>query len=249
MEDLKNKLFEILLQVKTQLGGGNAVPENTKKLIQQTLKKHHDGVGIYNTHSDEYEFIFWYQDGAVPFNNPTIARSQLEENIHPFDRQYILSGKLQAAQRIKKAASTEWLDFVLMFECRVKDKHGNYRRMHLQYKVLELDQNNKISLILLLMNDVGEINSNSCARGMTLVNCNSGKRIRLDKKTSLSNTEIKVIGLLAKGCNSEQVAQKLIISVKTVEAHRTNIRQKLDAINVGHATNYARLIMVCCGES
>jgi DNA-binding NarL/FixJ family response regulator len=43
---------------------------------------------------------------------------------------------------------------------------------------------------------------------------------------SLSNRELEVLSLIAKGLSSETIAATLSLSVKTVEAHRGNIRTK-----------------------
>lgn len=50
--------------------------------------------------------------------------------------------------------------------------------------------------------------------------------------TRLSNREKEVLALLVNGDSNKQVAQKLCISPRTVEAHRANILQKIGATNV-----------------
>lgn len=44
----------------------------------------------------------------------------------------------------------------------------------------------------------------------------------------LSKREIEILPLIAKGYGNKDIAQKLFVSVKTVEAHKTHIMQKLD---------------------
>lgn len=44
---------------------------------------------------------------------------------------------------------------------------------------------------------------------------------------SLSNREIQVFQLIGQGFNTQQIARKLTLSVKTVEAHRTHIKRKM----------------------
>lgn len=49
----------------------------------------------------------------------------------------------------------------------------------------------------------------------------------LDKITSLTKTERKVINAIADGFTTPQIAQKLFVSKKTIENHRVNISRKL----------------------
>lgn len=51
-------------------------------------------------------------------------------------------------------------------------------------------------------------------------------------KNVLSEREIEIVQLIAQGLSSQQVADKLFISVRTVETHRKNILSKLNLNNV-----------------
>jgi DNA-binding NarL/FixJ family response regulator len=55
----------------------------------------------------------------------------------------------------------------------------------------------------------------------------------------LSGRERQVLGLLAEGATSKEVAQRLGLSVKTVENHRARILEKLDAANTAAAIGLA----------
>ncbi len=55
----------------------------------------------------------------------------------------------------------------------------------------------------------------------------------------LTNRENEILQLLTEGKTTKQIAQDLFISVKTVEAHRTNIMHKLDIKNLPELTKYA----------
>jgi len=44
---------------------------------------------------------------------------------------------------------------------------------------------------------------------------------------SLTNREQEILKLLAKSCSAAEIAEKLIISIHTVETHRKNLRKKL----------------------
>ena len=55
---------------------------------------------------------------------------------------------------------------------------------------------------------------------------------------SLSDREREVLQLMAEGNSTKQIAQKLHISVKTVETHRRQIMSKLDIHTIAELTKY-----------
>jgi len=55
----------------------------------------------------------------------------------------------------------------------------------------------------------------------------------------LSQRELEVLKLIAEGCTNKAVADRLFISVKTVEKHRANIMAKLDLHTPQALTAYA----------
>jgi len=56
---------------------------------------------------------------------------------------------------------------------------------------------------------------------------------------SLTSREREVLQLIAEGHTSREIAEILFISVKTVDAHRSHIMEKLDLHNVADLTRYA----------
>lgn len=55
----------------------------------------------------------------------------------------------------------------------------------------------------------------------------------------LSNRELEVIQCLAKGCSDKKIAEKLYISLRTVETHKKNIREKLNINSTAELVIYA----------
>jgi DNA-binding NarL/FixJ family response regulator len=55
----------------------------------------------------------------------------------------------------------------------------------------------------------------------------------------LTPRELEVLKLIAEGCTSKEIADRLVISVKTVERHRQNILDKLDLRDRVQLTRYA----------
>lgn len=60
-----------------------------------------------------------------------------------------------------------------------------------------------------------------------------------DEEITLSSRESEVLKLIAEGLSTKDVAEKLCISVKTVETHRRQIMQKTKYSSVAELTKYA----------
>ena len=56
---------------------------------------------------------------------------------------------------------------------------------------------------------------------------------------SLTNREKEILSYIADGLNNTQIAEKLFISARTVDTHRTNIMQKLDIHDAANLVRYA----------
>lgn len=62
---------------------------------------------------------------------------------------------------------------------------------------------------------------------------------RMDALNILTPREMEVLKLVAEGSTSQEVADRLVLSVKTVQAHRANIMEKLGLRDVTHLVRFA----------
>jgi DNA-binding NarL/FixJ family response regulator len=76
--------------------------------------------------------------------------------------------------------------------------------------------------------------SNSQANGLPLTYL----RRKMERR-SLTKRETEVVRLVSQGHKNREVAEKLGISVKTVETHRSNVMNKLALRNVVELIRYA----------
>jgi len=63
--------------------------------------------------------------------------------------------------------------------------------------------------------------------------------VQTDGQSQLGRREREVLGLLAEGLRTQDIADRLHISAGTVEVHRRNIMRKLDLHTVAELTKYA----------
>ncbi|MBU1008555.1 MAG: response regulator transcription factor, partial [Bacteroidetes bacterium] len=60
-----------------------------------------------------------------------------------------------------------------------------------------------------------------------------------DKKAMLTEREIEILKLIAEGLSNKEIGDKLFISHRTVDTHRTNLMKKLDVSNIAGLIRYA----------
>ena len=85
----------------------------------------------------------------------------------------------------------------------------------------------------------GEIYVSPQVADQLLRRVRSGQTPDMDPIASLTNRELEVFELIGKGLTMKQIAQKLEISQKTVEAHRDGIKGKLNLKNSLEVTRRA----------
>src|SRR6185369_13779066 len=61
----------------------------------------------------------------------------------------------------------------------------------------------------------------------TIVDIFSGRRETASPVEKLTDREFEVFQLIGRGLSTKEIADRLHVSVKTVEVHRVNIKQKL----------------------
>lgn len=91
----------------------------------------------------------------------------------------------------------------------------------------------------------GVLKGNYClSPGMTnrlLQRASCNRRLDEDPVDRLTNRELEVFEMIGQGMTTRQIARKLELSPKTVEAHRENIKAKLDLKNSGELSRRAVL--------
>jgi DNA-binding NarL/FixJ family response regulator len=55
----------------------------------------------------------------------------------------------------------------------------------------------------------------------------------------LSPRQVEILKLIAAGCTTKEIAQKLGITIKTVDAHRTSLMKELDIHEIAGLVRYA----------
>jgi DNA-binding NarL/FixJ family response regulator len=70
-----------------------------------------------------------------------------------------------------------------------------------------------------------------------------------ENPAGLTNRELEVLPLLAQGLRNAEIAQRLVVTPKTVDHHVSSILSKLGATNRGQAAAVAARLGVVAGEA
>jgi DNA-binding CsgD family transcriptional regulator len=182
--------------------------------------------------------------------DPTLAESDINYTnslIHPDDLPILLkAGIYYISMGFALPEKMSSKDYKAIFEFRVKGKDGTYVRIIEQQIPLEFDKSGNVWLALSMVDLApdNDLDEPFCGR---LVNQRIGELFYFppneapsQQTNSLSNREMEILQLISRGLISKEIADKLYISVNTVNTHRQRIIEKLDVNNTYEAIRYAR---------
>jgi DNA-binding CsgD family transcriptional regulator len=166
--------------------------------------------------------------------------------MHPDDLTHLNNVSWQFFELILRVDPVwrEQMKFIkLIMDYRTLGKDGNYVRVIEQHKLLELDIYGNAWLSMSILDLSPDQDLNSLCR-YRLVNTQTGELYLFPSKESitehrLSFREKEILQLLSTGLISKQIADKLFISVNTVNTHRQRIIEKLSVSNTAEAIKYA----------
>ncbi|MGD9493236.1 MAG: LuxR C-terminal-related transcriptional regulator [Bacteroidales bacterium] len=135
----------------------------------------------------------------------------------------------------------------LVAEYRIRNRQHEYIRVVEQFQAIELDKRGNVWLALCFM-DISpnqELNEPFRCKAMNfsteeMMDWETEKKaINPANEETLSPRESEILHLIASGMMSKEIADKLFISVHTVNTHRQRILEKLGADNSREAIIYA----------
>jgi DNA-binding CsgD family transcriptional regulator len=223
--------------------------------IQQNLLVQLSGVenssmAVFDMHLGRYAFVRSKFDSELhyPFNDAFKKGPEYFFGLMPDeDLQFTIDTVKKAFGFLAGLAEEERKQYKLIFEFRLSDPAGNLFRFLQQCLVLECDRDGRIWMVLIL-NDLVPNRPSEQELLRKLVHMPSG-RICLFRDAPagsperfLSKRETEVLGLLSQGMQSQEISDRLFISVNTVNNHRQRIIGKLNAENTHEALRFARTI-------
>ncbi len=156
----------------------------------------------------------------------------MQEFIHPDDTIYCDSMISQFMDYAKTQSSDHIKNLRALLSYRIKKKDGQYTRVLEQNSIVKVSHTGDV-----LMNfgsvSIMPLIPNSMSTAGAIIDISSGEQIMLlDDKTKeiphLTKREKQIVGLIATGYMNKEIANKLYISLRTVETHRKNVIKKLE---------------------
>jgi DNA-binding CsgD family transcriptional regulator len=194
----------------------------------------------YDFASENFSHIFGYNSTSIK----TIREQGdlLEERIHPDDRGQLTVYQIEHGQFIYSLPPEERSDYQQIFQYRILDVKGQYVNVISRHQVIEKDKSGKAWIIMGII-DISPDQTPSTKIKRTVINRKTSEiltsaLIPTDKQ--LTSREKELLLLIRQGLLSKEIADKLGLSIYTVNNHRKNILAKLNVNNVIEAINLAR---------
>ena len=172
------------------------------------------------------------------------GHAYIDNRLHPDDLEHLNRSSsffFSLILKLKKDDPKNIEHYKFIMDYRTKGKDGQYMRVIEQHKILEFDSSGNLWLSLGIMDLSPDQDLQTMCR-YRMVNVKTGEVYHFpkeDPEVVLSLREQEVLQLIARGLISKQIADKLFISVNTVNTHRQRIIEKLKVSNTAGAIQYA----------
>jgi len=221
-----------------------------RNLLIKIAKVENSSLTVYDLNRKQYilsDSKFESKTGYSLNHEYKVNPDHFYKMMHPEDFPFVLETTIKTLFFLNDLPAQEKTDYKLIIDFRLSDKNGKYVRFIQQVVVLELDRSGKIWLLLKLV-DLASDDAGNEPSQRKLLNMKTGKLYLFNdiennpSENLLSKREIEVLGLISQGLKSKNIADRLFISVNTVNNHRQNILSKTKSANTSHALFYAKQI-------
>lgn len=171
----------------------------------------------------------------------SIWEDELLNKVHPEDLEKKYKLEFDFFQLLNTIDVTDRKDYQVITKLRIKKKDGKYAFVQHRLIYVASSEDGSIWLALCLYNLIFDHPEFEIPQGVILNN-RTGKVIKDNEDrfgTLLSLREKEVLQLIKYGRRSKEIADKLSLSINTVNRHRQNIFRKLNVTNAMEACKVA----------
>ncbi len=205
-------------------------------------------ISIFDLYRKDHVFISGKFASMLGYNPEEIKQKGsdfFDQLIHPEDYYLLMKNGIELLRLAFSVPVNNRKDYKQISDYRIKNAKGSYIRVIEQHQALELDQSGNIWLALSLL-DCSPDQDVSSGIKSRIYNFKTGEFISLPESEApsgdrfkLSKREKEILRLVQEGLPSKEIADKLFISIHTVNTHRQRILEKLDVSNSLEAIQYA----------
>lgn len=217
-----------------------AIWENYKSMLHQHQKISRSCTFVVDVYKCRYAYASPNFVDMLGYDSHKIATLEkqgdyLESRIHPDDRTQLEELQIKLSQFIYGLPIESRNDYANIYSFRILNAKHQYVRITSKHQVLEQDRNGKAWLVIGNM-DISPDQKDSEIVDCTVLNLKNGQissptLLSLTSPINLTNRELEILRLIKKGLLSKEIADKLCISIHTVNIHRQNILRKMGAQN------------------
>ena len=253
---MMNELNKLYLEYFEILENQNIQSENVNyelvgkhiKFLKQLDLIENSSISVFDLFKKEHVFVSANFSQMLGYDLNEIEKqgnNYFNSRTHPDDFLQNLKMGIALLKKSFQIPINERKDYKLVLDYRVKNLKNKYVRIIEQQQVLELDAKGNIWLALSTV-DFSPDQDLTTGSKSRMYNFKTGETVNpfafsgyYKKEVVLSNREQEVLKLIKKGLSSKKIAEKLFISVHTVNTHRQRILEKLNVNNSFEAIQYA----------
>lgn len=216
-----------------------AVWEQDKSMLHQLSKINRSCAFVVDVYKCNYTYASLNFVDLLGYDSHKIETLErqgdyLESRIHPDDRAQLATLQVTLAQFIYNLPLKQRNDYSNIYSFRMLNARQQYIRVTSKHQVLEQDRNGKAWLIIGNM-DISPNQKDFETVDCAVLNLKNGEIFSPSllplPSANLTNREIEILRLIQKGLLSKEIADKLCISIHTVNIHRQNLLRKLGVQN------------------
>lgn len=178
------------------------------------------------------------------------SEDEFLNRIHPDDYEHFLKCEKIAGYFLFNHIERELITkYKVSYQMRMRDNNGNYRLILHQAIAIGMDEDMNLSTTLINQSDISHITNENNYK-ISFINIEGNKsyynidaiadlEIKSGKTDHLlSKRELEILGYLAEGLSSKEIAENIFISPDTVRTHRNNILRKTKFKSMSQAIGY-----------
>jgi len=171
----------------------------------------------------------------------SIWEDELLNKVNPEDLQKKYRLELQFFQLLNSVGPAERFNYQAITKLRVRNRNGTFVSVKHRLLYIGSSDDGSIRLALCLYNLIYDHPEYEIPK-YVIIDTGTGKTIAYNHKgftDLLSQREKEILKLIKNGHRSKEIADKLSLSINTINRHRQNIFQKLNVTNAMEACKVA----------